>query len=239
MKPVVFGGPSLFGLPQQLLTTFDLRDPARAGDLLRAAMDGAREIALIDGLFDQTPSVWHKEILWALARGVTVAGAASMGALRACECEAFGMIGVGRIFEDYRTGRRVADADVALLHAPRELGYRPLTIALVDVAATLERLSANSLIDEAEAMLLGDSAATLHFSRRSWRSILTRTEIAVDRKSALSLVITDNAVSQKMADARHLLELMNEKRLHGRSPARPWRLAETPFLDRLRASVGA
>jgi hypothetical protein len=235
----VFGGPSLFGLPRELLTAFDLREPARAGDILRAAIEGAREIALIDGLFDQTPSVWHKEILWAIAHGVTVAGAASMGALRACECEAFGMIGVGRIFEDYRAGRRVADADVALLHAPRELGYQPLTVALVDVCATLERLSTGGLIDEAEARQIGDCAAALHFSRRSWRSILAGTEIKADRKSALSALIAGNAVSQKMEDARHLLELMNEGRLPGPAPVGPWRLAETPFLDRLRASVGA
>ncbi|MGI6855317.1 TfuA-like protein [Mesorhizobium sp. 1B3] len=239
MKPVVFGGPSLFGLPPELLIAFDLRGPARAGDLLRAASDGARNIALIDGLFDQTASVWHKEILWALARGVTVAGAASMGALRACECEAFGMIGVGRVFEDYRAGRRVADADVALLHAPGELGYRPLTVALVDVSATLERLSGDGLVENAEAAQIGDCAAALHFSRRSWRSILAGTEIKADRKSALSALIAGKAVSQKMADARHLLELMNEGRLPRASAVRPWRLAETPFLDRLRASVGA
>ena len=55
---------------------------------------------------------------------------------------------------------------------------------------------------------------------------------------ALSALIAGKAVSQKIADARHLLELMNEGRLP-QPPVRPWRLAETPFLDRLRVSVGA
>lgn len=239
MKPVVFGGPSLFGLPSELTAAFDLRGPARAGDLLRAASEGAREIALIDGVFDQTPSVWHKEILWALARGVMVAGAASMGALRACECEAFGMIGIGRVFEDFRAGRRVADADVALLHAPRELGYRPLTVALVDACATLERLSEGGLIDDAEARQIGDRAAALHFSRRSWRSILAGMEIGDDRQSVLSALIGAGAVSQKMEDARRLVQMMNEGRLPEPPPVERWRLAETPFLVRLRASAGA
>jgi hypothetical protein len=238
MKPVVFGGPSLFGLPWELLAVFDLREPARAGDLLKAARDGAREIALIDGFFDQTPSVWHKEILWALARGVRVAGAASMGALRACECEAFGMIGAGRIFEDYRLGRRLADADVALLHAPRELGYRPLTVALVDVAATLERLAGEGLIDDGESAEIGDSAAALHFSVRSWSEILAGTEIGSERRSMLSTLIDGRAVSQKTDDARLLLELMAEGQLPQPSPVRSWRLAETPFLRRLRDAVG-
>lgn len=237
MKPVVFGGPSIFGLPSELLFAFELRGPAQASDVLRAALEGARVIALVDGLFDQTPSIWHKEILWALARGVTVAGAASMGALRACECEAYGMIGIGRIFEDYRAGRRVADADVALLHAPRELGYQPLTVALVDVCATLDRLSARGLVDDIEARQIGDCAAALHFSLRSWRSILAGTGIGDERKSDLAALIAGNAVSQKMEDARRLLELMDKGRLPEPPPVGRWRLAETPFLDRLRSSV--
>lgn len=239
MKAVVFGGPSLFGLPVELLRAFDLREPARAGDLLAAALEGAREIALVDGYFDQTPSVWHKEILWALAHGATVAGAASMGALRACECEAFGMIGIGRVFEDYRSGRRNADADVALLHAPRELDYRPLTVALVDVSATLESLSANGVIDAAEAGRIEDCAAALHFSVRSWRAILAAAEFAEDRKSELAELVATHGVSQKSRDARLLLELMASGRLPNAPPPQPWRLAETPFLDRLRQSVGS
>lgn len=98
---------------------------------------GARTIGLIDGLYGDCAAVWHKEILFALSSGIAVFGAASMGALRAAECEAFGMIGIGDIFEAYRDSHRVSDADVAVSHAPGELGYRPLTIALVDAEATL------------------------------------------------------------------------------------------------------
>lgn len=238
MKPVVFGGPSLFGFPAELLGAFDLRPPARAGDLLAAALEGAREIALIDGYFDQTPSVWHKEILWALAHGATVAGAASMGALRACECEEFGMIGIGRVFEDYRSGRRCADADVALLHAPRELDYRPLTVALVDVAATLESLAADGSIVAAETARIEACAAALHFSRRSWRAILAEAGFAEIRRAELMELVAAHGASQKSADARLLLELMAKGRLPKATPVQPWRLAETPFLDRLQQSAG-
>src|SRR5262245_4299213 len=111
----------------------DMRPPAACGDILRAVRDGARAIGLIDGLFGDSPSVWHKEILAALAEGIPVYGAASMGALRAAECHRFGMIGVGRIFSEYRDGLRVADSDVAVVHGPAEVRYRPLTEALVDV----------------------------------------------------------------------------------------------------------
>ena len=51
-------------------------------------------IGVIDGYFDGVPSVWHKEILWALSQGIRVFGGASMGALRAAELDGFGMTGV-------------------------------------------------------------------------------------------------------------------------------------------------
>lgn len=126
MRPVVFAGPSIHGIAGQF-AGLDLRGPAACGDILDAVGQGIKVIGLIDGLYGDCAAVWHKEILYALSAGVTVFGAASMGALRAAECAAFGMIGIGHVFEDYRDGRRFSDADVAVNHAPRELGYSPLT----------------------------------------------------------------------------------------------------------------
>ena len=103
-----------------------LRPPAEAGDLYRAARAGAAVIGLVDGVFEDRPTVWHKEILWALAAGVRVYGAASLGALRAAECAAFGMEGVGAIFARCRSGDLEDDHELALAYAPRELDYTPL-----------------------------------------------------------------------------------------------------------------
>lgn len=236
MKPVVFGGPSLFGLPPALMRAFDVRDPARCGDVLRAAVDGARMIALVDGLFDQTPSTWHKEILWAVSNGVVLAGAASMGALRACECEPFGMIGVGRIFEDYRSGLRTADSDVALLHAPRELGYRPLTVPLVDAEATVALLRSEVVFGDGEAEAILHEASRLHFRERSWPAMLAALPVSAERRAELIVLVDRHQVSQKAADARMLLELIADERLPKPAPPR-WRLSTTPFLDRLRLSL--
>ena len=96
--PVVFAGPSVHGLGRHNLAGLDLRPPAGRGAILRAAADGAPAIGLIDGIYESEPAVWHKEILYALGRGIPVLGAASMGALRAAECAAFGMKGIGSIF---------------------------------------------------------------------------------------------------------------------------------------------
>jgi hypothetical protein len=51
------------------------------GDVYRAALRAPRAIGIIDGYFERMPSVWHKEILWAMSRGIHVFGSASMGAL--------------------------------------------------------------------------------------------------------------------------------------------------------------
>ena len=59
------------------------RRSSRATCIGRSIAHRPRAIGIIDGYFQQVPSVWHKEILWAMAQGVHVFGSASMGALRA------------------------------------------------------------------------------------------------------------------------------------------------------------
>ena len=60
--------------------------PAAQGDIVLAAHAfRPRAMVLIDGQFEDRPAVRHKEILWALAQGIGMIGAASMGALRAAE----------------------------------------------------------------------------------------------------------------------------------------------------------
>ena len=101
-KIAVFVGPTLAGEAAAALPFAELLPPARQGDLYRAARGGAAAIGLIDGYFDQVSSVAHKEVLAAMAGGVHVLGAASMGALRAAELCDFGMEGVGAIFDKQR-----------------------------------------------------------------------------------------------------------------------------------------
>ena len=80
--------------------------PVALGSVYRAVEAGYRRIGIVDGLFGNFPAVWHKEILFAIASGVEVSGAASMGALRAAELSRFGMIGSGRIYRMF-TDRRM------------------------------------------------------------------------------------------------------------------------------------
>ena len=122
MKAVVFIGPSLALADAQAhcaasgVESIAWRAPARMGDVYRATLQGPDVILIIDGYFEQVPSVWHKEVLFALSQGVQVWGASSMGALRAAELHAFGMRGIGRIFEAYASAAINDDDEVAIVH---------------------------------------------------------------------------------------------------------------------------
>ncbi len=197
---VVFAGPSLNGAP--VPAGIVLRGPAAQGDLEAATDEGANVVGLIDGLFQQAGSVWHKEILYALSKGVRVLGAASMGALRAAECEMFGMVPVGRIAQGYASGALVDDADVALLHDAADGHYRPLTEPIVNVAATAERLLNLHLIEADDARQMLGYAHCIHFSERTVTALFAWPSPV----ATLQRLYVDHRVDAKGVDAAALLD---------------------------------
>jgi hypothetical protein len=171
---------------------------------------------------------WHKEILYALQEGVQVFGAASMGALRAAECAEFGMVGIGAVYERYRSGELTEDAAVAQLHAPEEMDYLPLSEALVNVEATIEHFRKMQAVSQAEAEALDRSARALFFKDRTYPRILS--EAGLDRGARgveIAELIRRSKVNVKRDDALLLLE-----HLAGIAPIRQdmpkgWRLQTT------------
>lgn len=235
MTPIVFAGPSLHGLDLSSLHGIDLAPPAGCGDILRAVRSGREIIGLIDGSFESGPAVWHKEILHALAAGCRIAGASSMGALRAAECEAFGMLGIGRIFADYRDGRRVADGDVALTHGPAELGYVPLSVALVDVEDGLGRLREAGMLSEDWVRTSRRAAGAMFFKDRTWDRVFAATGIATAEIGPLTARLDQSGPALKARDAQLLLDWAAQ--------ARPTRaiashFASTHFFDQLQSRLG-
>src|SRR5688572_31007619 len=113
----VFIGPTISRDDAMRVLGAEYLPPVRAGDVARLTANGKPSaVGIVDGYFHHVPSVWHKEILHALRLGIPVYGASSMGALRAAELSAFGMIGVGEIFEAYESGRWTDDDEVAVSH---------------------------------------------------------------------------------------------------------------------------
>ena len=186
-------------------------------------------------------------IAWALEQGRTVAGAASMGALRAAELAQFGMIGVGRIFEAYATGRFDPftepfedDDEVAVLHGPAETGYAA-TEAMVDVRATLAAARDADVITTDDMLSVAGVAKAQFYKRRTWGSVLAAAHGLPDEAlGTLRSWLTENRVQQKRLDAAELLRQTARRELVADIP--PFRfeqtlLWETEFpkiLDRVR-----
>jgi hypothetical protein len=169
---IVFLGPSLPEEDARALVPCRVLPPARQGDVWRALSLRPKAIALVDGVFEAQPSVWHHELLAALDAGVAVFGGASMGALRAAELARHGMVGVGLIFEAYHRGELVDDAEVALLHADAEHGFRPLTVPLVNVRHAARQAQGARVLAPREAQALVDAAAALFYQDRTWPRVL-------------------------------------------------------------------
>ena len=201
---VAFLGPSLAHHDAQAIApNAILLPPVCQGDLL-SAVDRYRPdvVVMIDGEFGQTLSVWHKEILFALHDGVRVFGASSMGALRAAELDRFGMEGVGEVYRHYANQFLTSDADVALLHADGENGWRPFTWPMVNVWATISSLRDRGIVDDAGCSALLAGAEALHFTDRSRRALVQQLR-EQGRSDAEQLVdaFVDHFVDQKKIDA--------------------------------------
>jgi hypothetical protein len=223
---VLFVGPSLPDAAALCGTGIHVRPPAAHGDVLAAVRDGAAAIGIVDGNFEHVAPVWHKEILYALDQGVAIFGAASMGALRAAECDSFGMIGVGRIYQDYASGRRIDDADVALLHGPAELGYPALSLPLVNVEATLKRLDDMKTLEKSEIARFRNAARTLFYKDRTWSTIIEAARRTADGQERLQLLHAAN-VDQKREDAIALLAALADFRPQVPAKRGNWRFRAT------------
>jgi hypothetical protein len=188
--------------------------PAAQGDVYRAALEKPRAIGLIDGYFDQVASVTHKEILWAMAQGVHVFGSASMGALRAAELAAFGMEGVGAVFEALRSGELEDDDEVAVAHGSREHGYRVMSEAMVNIRSTLAAAAAAAVISAATRGALERTAKDLFYPDRCYPIVLSRAAeqgLPAGELAALEAYLRESRVNQKRDDAIAMLRVMRER----------------------------
>lgn len=218
MTAVIFTGPTLPRAEVEALLGGIVMPPARQGDLWRAVR-AYRPVAigLIDGVFFHEPAVWHREILWALAQGVHVFGAGSMGALRAAELTPFGMQGVGKVFKAFRDGIWPGfsepfedDDEVAVVHAPAELDHAPLSDAMVDLRDTLLAASDDAVMTAPEALAIAQRLKALPFGERSFKQIVMLAPSCLDSASVARLRawLPKGAVRRKRLDALTLLDTL-------------------------------
>lgn len=212
---VVFLGPSLsHDEAREILPEALLLPPAQMGDVLTAVSHyQPHSISIVDGTFRSTMSVFHKEILYAIDQGVWVLGASSMGALRAAECDRFGMIGVGQIYDQLRSGEITDDDEVALTHADSSQGFRALTDAFVTIRATLGALVEEGALSEQEAQELTRLQKERWFPDRHLAdTVIDAKQIGVDaaRLEQIKVCLRTHNHDPKREDAIALLERVKQ-----------------------------
>jgi hypothetical protein len=206
---VVFLGPSLPADEARSLARCTVLPPAKAGDVFAILPRRPLAIALVDGVFEGAPSVWHHELLAALDAGVAVYGGASMGALRAAELWPLGVVGVGTVFGWYRDGAVNDDDEVALYHAPPEHGSRPFSVPLVDVRWAIVLAARQDLLHPPAARAILTAAQALHFGDRTWGRIFETARLSRSERLLLAPFFK-SAPSLKAQDARATIRAASE-----------------------------
>jgi len=212
MKTCLFVGPTLSG--ETVPSGIQPFGPVAMGSVFRAVEAGYRRIGIVDGYFGNVPSVWHKEILFALSAGVEVSGAASLGALRAAELHAFGMIGIGCIYRAFRRGIWTDDDEVAIIHAPERLAFQTLSLAMTNIRVTLRKLRRLGVLDATLAKALIRHMKDMHFSRRTSDELQQHASTLVGEADAekLAHVFAREYVDVKALDARALVAWLVQDR---------------------------
>jgi hypothetical protein len=213
VKTVIFLGPSLPASEAQKILDAIYLPPARQSDIISAVgLYRPQVIGLIDGVFAQSLSVWHKEILYALERGILVYGASSMGALRAVETAGFGMVGLGRVYQMYASGELTDDDEVALVHGPAEAEYRNLSEPMVNLRMTFAHARDKGVIDAALCQQLTAIAKSIYFPERTFPNIFKAAaeKVPPDVLTRVQEFVAKNYIDVKRQDAILLLETLRD-----------------------------
>lgn len=216
-RPVIFLGPSLSHAKARLIFEADYRPPAKKGDLLQLSVDPEiTMVGLVDGMFLQDyPPTPIEVYQLATKQNMLLAGAASLGALRAVELEKFGMVGIGRIFELYKKEVVTEDDEVAVTFGQGDL--RLQSEAMIDIRFNLFLAKKKGVIGSRTKRVLTRVAKNIYFPHRNYEEIIhvatkTNPELAGEIEK-FKQYISANRTSLKERDAIRLVEYLKEKYL--------------------------
>jgi hypothetical protein len=214
MNVCVFAGPTISPADAGAELEAVYLPPAAEGDVYRAALKRPQAIGIVDGYFQSTPTVRHKEILWAMSRGIHVFGSSSIGALRAAELAVFGMEGVGTIFELYRDGVLEDDDEVAVAHGPPETGFLAGSEAMVNIRQTLRKAELAGIISKELGTVLEKIGKDLFYPDRKYSVLLRCASEYRQWEAELARFqqwLPTGRINQKREDALAMLRVMRRR----------------------------
>lgn len=208
MRVVVYTGTSINYHDAMKILNADYRPPVKRNDIKRIMRNPPDIIGIIDGVFFDSAAVAHREIIDAIKSGVIVVGGGSMGALRASELDSYGMIGVGKIYEMYRSGVLESDDEVAVTFDQDTM--EALSVPLVNIRATLGSAVDSGLLEHEIADSILDIARKLFYPDRNYRNIVSecmKKGIVSDPDQGKLLdLLLEHEVDVKREDAVRVLE---------------------------------
>ena len=219
LKCAVFAGPSLDSENcLNLGDDFKIFPPCKAGDIYQILAMDFNAILIVDGLFHGAPSVWHREILSAIHNEIIVVGSSSMGALRAAELSDEGMIGIGKVYEWFKTKAIEADDEVALSHSPTK-PYNALSEPMVDIRHQVDEFISKKGIcytDEIFKNAVIKVAKEIHYWNRTPRELdKALEEELINKEQTMEFIKRRKKVkSIKKHDFRQAVDFLRENFAH-------------------------
>jgi hypothetical protein len=153
-------------------------------------------------------------ILFVMAMGAVVVGAASTGALGGAELAPYGMRGIGNIYRLYRRASIADDDEVCVTHAIEALDYMPLSEPMISIRYTLRDLRHAGIVSPDEEKAIAADLKAAHFAERNIDQI--RAAIAAHVPADRAVAVADGYVKlrrdAKGDDGRRLLEWLSAPR---------------------------
>ncbi|KUO94920.1 TfuA-like protein [Ferroacidibacillus organovorans] len=210
MSTYVFVGPTIS--EDQILSIIpgvNILPPIQRGDLIRLRPHQGDVVLIIDGYFGTKPSIQHMEVIHAIGKGCVVIGCSSMGALRASEMDKVGMIGVGEIYDMYRTGVIDGDDEVAVLHD--EENYRTYSEPLVNIRVNLDRAVDKGLLSRELKGKLISNMKRRWFGERTYETLINECRKLPDVNAEdLERFLDLQAIDLKKLDSIRAISLIAE-----------------------------
>ena len=166
-------GPTSFGIDQDIMDASGclILPPVRRGDVEKIVQEHPPgNLAIVDGTFHSYPAVSHVELREALRAGWHIWGLCSMGAIRAYEMRFLGMVGFGKVYEQFEIHEDFRDDEVALVHSA-EKPYMPITEPLVHIREFVRQMVGEGYLEQTAGNNIIERLAGMWYGFRTLRTL--------------------------------------------------------------------